>query len=166
MFAKNCFSTWHCWGPKNWRKCLWCLPENLRMFAKGMAWIKMFSKMFTHSILHCWGPTKVCENVFLYVKKLQQVFDGLNLFLERKSLIFSLQKNINRIRGKGQKVYECSRKYSLSAYYMLRTHKRWRKCLWYSTDGSRKCSLNVDVECRTYIDAWITKMFAKRRCRM
>ena len=27
-------------------------------------------------------------------------------FLERKSLISSLQKNINRIRGKGQKAYE------------------------------------------------------------
>jgi hypothetical protein len=28
----------------------------------------------------------------------------------------------------------------------------------------RKCSQNVDVECRTYVDAWITKMLAK--CRM
>jgi|LakMenEpi07Jul09_1017256.scaffolds.fasta_scaffold87118_1 hypothetical protein len=63
-----------------------------------------------------------------------------------------------------QNAYECSRQYSLSAYYTVEDPQKLAKM--FMINGSRKCSLNVDVECRMYIGAWVTKMFAKRRCRM
>ena len=71
--------------------------------------------MFTHSTLHCWGPTKVCENVFLYVKKASTSFWWAKPFFRKKKFVFFAAKKIET------------------------------GSVWYSTDGSRKCSLNVDV---------------------
>ena len=50
-------------------------------------------------------PQKFAK-MFPVCKKASTSFWWAKPFLERKSLIFSLQKNINRIRGKGQKAYE------------------------------------------------------------
>ena len=66
---------------------------------------------------------------FLYVKMLQQVFDGLNLFRNKKFDFLTLKnKNTIRIRDRARKPTNVLDSIHSQHITLLRTHKSLQKC--------------------------------------